>query len=403
MNRLGAVVACAFIFGAGAVFIGQVIHTGGLLPAIAVLVTGYALRYTWKSMTRGDMSPDSDGILARTHESAEASPQANTSLQFPVGENLATQQPTTTSDDIAQRHALVNESDTYDVVGRELESGTIDRGTWTKAFADADGDEARTKAAYIRIRVAALQSQFRHIKSQARTDHEEMEGSRIAGANARQPSVAAKVSEANADRRHVPAANTTKEFARSVWLVGLISLFVIGAIFLTTRNGSPPGVPNSVAPASPTSSNNTVVAPTPPVVMANRTLGVGQTNAPVTPAKVLSVAEVEIPDPVRSPEAFAAYSRKLLANVNTPEEIAAWNQKMISQMYAAQPSSAHPTAALPDPMNMPGGMPNYFNAPGISNSTAPVQPPMTASPAAAAVDDYIARQNALIQKLLENR
>lgn len=44
----------------------------------------------------------------------------------------------------------------YDLVGKELETGEVDRAIWTKVFAESDGDEAKTKAAYIRFRIAAL-------------------------------------------------------------------------------------------------------------------------------------------------------------------------------------------------------------------------------------------------------
>jgi cell division protein FtsL len=44
----------------------------------------------------------------------------------------------------------------YDVVAGELDKGDIRQGLWAKAFADADGDEAKTKARYINMRVEQL-------------------------------------------------------------------------------------------------------------------------------------------------------------------------------------------------------------------------------------------------------
>ncbi|SRR6266403_5704246 len=45
----------------------------------------------------------------------------------------------------------------FDLVAKELEQGQLDRGLWAKAFADADGDDARTRALYLRARAARLE------------------------------------------------------------------------------------------------------------------------------------------------------------------------------------------------------------------------------------------------------
>ena len=47
----------------------------------------------------------------------------------------------------------------YDLVAAELERGHLDRGAWTKAFADAEGDQVRTRAMNIRARVGQLQQE----------------------------------------------------------------------------------------------------------------------------------------------------------------------------------------------------------------------------------------------------
>ncbi len=48
----------------------------------------------------------------------------------------------------------------YDMVGKELEDGKPDRPTWTRAFAEADGDDAKARASYIRLRVARLMAAY---------------------------------------------------------------------------------------------------------------------------------------------------------------------------------------------------------------------------------------------------
>ena len=46
----------------------------------------------------------------------------------------------------------------YDQVARELRNKTLIPGLWTKAYAEANGDEAKARALYIKYRVAQLAS-----------------------------------------------------------------------------------------------------------------------------------------------------------------------------------------------------------------------------------------------------
>ena len=45
----------------------------------------------------------------------------------------------------------------YLAIATELDSGKTDRGLWTRLFAECDGEEAKTRAAYIRARAVQLQ------------------------------------------------------------------------------------------------------------------------------------------------------------------------------------------------------------------------------------------------------
>lgn len=54
------------------------------------------------------------------------------------------------------RQQRPRELDPFETVAAELHSGNLVQGLWTRAYAEVDGDEARTKAAYIRYRVAQL-------------------------------------------------------------------------------------------------------------------------------------------------------------------------------------------------------------------------------------------------------
>jgi uncharacterized RDD family membrane protein YckC len=49
--------------------------------------------------------------------------------------------------------ATINDDSFYDEVAKELEANKLIPGVWTRAFAEADGDENRAKAIYIKLRV----------------------------------------------------------------------------------------------------------------------------------------------------------------------------------------------------------------------------------------------------------
>jgi hypothetical protein len=51
-----------------------------------------------------------------------------------------------------------NDTPLYEIAGKELESGQPDRGTFSKAYANASGDEKLTKALYIQYRVDQMKS-----------------------------------------------------------------------------------------------------------------------------------------------------------------------------------------------------------------------------------------------------
>lgn len=52
------------------------------------------------------------------------------------------------------------EEQLYEIAGSEIVSKNVRPGLWTKAFAVAHGDEQRTKATYIEMRVAELRDQL---------------------------------------------------------------------------------------------------------------------------------------------------------------------------------------------------------------------------------------------------
>lgn len=52
---------------------------------------------------------------------------------------------------------MMTADEVYKLIAGEIQDGKQDVSTWTRAFAEADGDEAKTKARYIRLRVIQLQ------------------------------------------------------------------------------------------------------------------------------------------------------------------------------------------------------------------------------------------------------
>lgn len=56
--------------------------------------------------------------------------------------------------------ATVPDEPLYDAVAAELVKRDIKPGIWAKAFAEAQGDNEKAKAAYIRLRVAQLKNEY---------------------------------------------------------------------------------------------------------------------------------------------------------------------------------------------------------------------------------------------------
>jgi hypothetical protein len=58
----------------------------------------------------------------------------------------------------------MNDDAFYDQVAEEIETGNLVRGVWVRAFSEADGDENRAKAIYIKLRVTKLSANYRQQK-----------------------------------------------------------------------------------------------------------------------------------------------------------------------------------------------------------------------------------------------
>jgi uncharacterized RDD family membrane protein YckC len=72
---------------------------------------------------------------------------------FTGSESTQTNSPSSVSPQIS---LLVDEDAIYEAIANELETGSTDKGLWTRLFAELDGDEKKTKIAYIKQRAEKL-------------------------------------------------------------------------------------------------------------------------------------------------------------------------------------------------------------------------------------------------------
>ena len=54
------------------------------------------------------------------------------------------------------------ENEIYALIGEEIETGKIDKGLWTKCFAEMNGEENKVKARYIKYRFEILLSEVKY-------------------------------------------------------------------------------------------------------------------------------------------------------------------------------------------------------------------------------------------------
>ena len=91
----------------------------------------------------------------------------------------------------------------YDIVAKEIRSGTLVDGLYTRAFADANGDKDKAQAKYIKLRVAQLRTEH---KGKGKADAE-----------------AAAEAEANAKVRAKEARDKSAEEARAKEIANLVN------------------------------------------------------------------------------------------------------------------------------------------------------------------------------------
>lgn len=115
-------------------------------------------------------------------------------------------------------------NDPYQLAWHELESGAFDKAIWARAFAEADGDENKAKAAYIRFRVAVLTNEARE-KAQRKAVGEAHTSDTTAGGE----------SGSSGHREEIPSGgfftkltNGDYGLPRTFWLFGVLVDVIVG-------------------------------------------------------------------------------------------------------------------------------------------------------------------------------
>lgn len=55
-----------------------------------------------------------------------------------------------------EHSARMTDNQSFAAASEEVESGKIDKGLWARLYAETDGDEAKTKARYIKFRASQI-------------------------------------------------------------------------------------------------------------------------------------------------------------------------------------------------------------------------------------------------------
>jgi hypothetical protein len=103
---------------------------------------------------------------------------------------IVSNQPQLTPSGSVQQNFTVDENAIYAAIANELESGATDKGLWIRLFAECDGDENRTKVAYIKQRaeklIALEQSRLGELQRQRSEEAARLETIRLEGLSLRE-------------------------------------------------------------------------------------------------------------------------------------------------------------------------------------------------------------------------
>lgn len=184
----------------------------GVLGAIVLAAIAFAVG-TLVARFRGGTNGGSAGAVPATPHIATPVPAPTTSrIGVSTGESTSHIMETTTSNFTPmspQDSTVVDEDAIYVAIAKELETGATDKGIWTRLFAECDGDENRTKVAYIKKRAEKLKV---------------LERARIAEIERQRDEEASKLQrlrlEIMASREKLSLSNITNEQAEKIHALG---------------------------------------------------------------------------------------------------------------------------------------------------------------------------------------
>jgi uncharacterized RDD family membrane protein YckC len=175
-----------------------------------------------------------------TFSASTSSAYASTPSHAPVRNSQSTPDTVSMSTSISQEDSLsstlqtppqapavapfaFDEDAVYEVVANEMESGKKDKGLWTRLFAELDGDEKKTKIAYIKQRAEKLMASERarfQEEAQLRADEAaRMERLRIESMSLREKLYSGNITPDMAEKiRNLSATNDALTFMSNVRL-----------------------------------------------------------------------------------------------------------------------------------------------------------------------------------------
>lgn len=162
---------------------------GGIWVVVAyVLGWGYGKFFKFKSAAQ---SPTTDA--SNTSSSSHSPPPKRNTSNQPL-------QPAHT-----EVHAEVDENAIYAAIAEELKSGNTDQGLWIRLFAESDGDESKTKVAYIKRRAEILLSELRNSENGRAREAEETRR-KLAETTAARTVASPRAAPANEPKTDYPSA-----------------------------------------------------------------------------------------------------------------------------------------------------------------------------------------------------
>ncbi len=98
-----------------------------------------------------------------------------------------------------QSMTAIDEDAIYEIVGNEIDEGRVEKGLWTRLFAEMDGDENKTKAAYIKRRAERLiNAEHARLQEQSQRENEWQQAALLAEIELQKAAAAAGVTVAQA-------------------------------------------------------------------------------------------------------------------------------------------------------------------------------------------------------------